>query len=75
MKNKILEYVKDNQAKKKSEGFYPTYISFVDMQNDFMEEMKVKYKKQMTDTVNELVTEKKIGFTKTKQGISLFTNE
>ena len=67
MKNKILEYVKEYEAKKKSEGFYPTHVAFVDMQNDMVNEIK--------QNVNELIKGGKLKFTRVSKGIALYTDE
>ena len=71
MKNKILEYIKKHEAKKKSEGFYPTYIAFVDMQNSIQNEVLSDIKQN----VNELIKEGKLKFTRVNKGIALYTDE
>lgn len=71
MKNKILEYVKEKEAKKKSEGFYPTYIAFVDMQNSIQKEVLADIK----SSVNELIKGGDLKFTRVNKGIALYTDE
>lgn len=71
MKNKILEYIKTNEAKKKSEGQFPTYVAFVDMQNSIQKEVLADIK----SSVNELIKEGKLKFTRVNKGIALYTNE
>ena len=71
MKNKILEYVKEHEAKKKSEGFYPTYIAFVDMQNSIQKEVLADIK----SSVNELIKGGDLKFTRVNKGIALYTDE
>ena len=67
MKNKILEYIKKNEAEKKSEGHYPAHVAFVDMQNDMVNEIK--------QNVNELIKDGKLKFTRVNKGIALYTDE
>ena len=71
MKNKILEYVKEKEDKKKSEGFYPTYIAFVDMQNSIQKEVLADIK----SSVNELIKGGDLKFTRVNKGIALYTDE
>ena len=71
MKSKILEYIKTNESKKKSEGFYPTHVAFVDMQNSIQNEVLSDIKQ----SVNELIKDGKLKFTRVNKGIALYTDE